>query len=204
MSNNSQEIEAKFYMLHLDQIITRLQGLGAHLIQPRILETNIRFDLPDGSLRSKGQVLRLRQDTESRLTFKGAGKNTDGIQVREEIEFIVEDFEKARRFISALGYQKIMIYEKFRTTYELDHVLIMLDELPYGNFLEIEAETKKKVRKMAERIDIDWEQAIPNSYAGLFEIIRRSQQLDFQDLLFKNFKGIRITQDDLDVHAADS
>ena len=45
-----QETEAKFFVLDLDGIRMRLQTLEAHLIQPRVLETNIRFDLPDSSL----------------------------------------------------------------------------------------------------------------------------------------------------------
>src|SRR5258708_29403951 len=125
-----QEIEAKFYVRDLKQIESRIQKLDAHLMQPRILETNLRFDLPDGGLRSKGQVLRLRQDTEAKLTYKGEGKSEQGIVNRTEIEFVVEDFEKAKLFLEALGYQKLLQYNKYRTTYEFQSCHIMLDELP--------------------------------------------------------------------------
>ena len=84
------------------------------MIQPRVLETNIRFDLPDGGLRSEGRVLRLRQDTAARLTYKGAGKNEQGVARPHEIEFTVEDFEKAKNFLEALGYQKLLQYNKYR------------------------------------------------------------------------------------------
>ncbi len=138
MSNKGQETEAKFYLLHLDSAAARLDALQARLVQPRVLETNLRFDLPDGSLTSTGRVLRLRRDTQARLTYKGAGQNKSGVLDRQEIEFIVEDDQKARQFLEALGYRKSMYYEKYRTTYELEEALIMLDELPYGSFLEIE------------------------------------------------------------------
>ena len=49
-----QEIEAKFYVRDLGKIEARLQSLEARLIQKRVLETNIRFDLPDSRLRSEG------------------------------------------------------------------------------------------------------------------------------------------------------
>src|SRR5262245_4833165 len=117
--NSLQEIEAKFYVLDLKNIETRLQILKARLIQPRILETNLRFDLPDSSLRSEGRVLRLRQDTEARLTYKDSGQSEQGVVNRAEIEFTVENFEKAKLFLEALGYQKLLEYEKYRTTYEL-------------------------------------------------------------------------------------
>src|SRR5574341_1354981 len=102
--NQMQEIEAKFFVRDLDKIATRVQSLKARLIQPRVLETNLRFDLPDGRLRSEGRVLRLRQDTAARLTYKDSGSNEQGALQRTEIEFTVENFEKARRFLEALGY----------------------------------------------------------------------------------------------------
>src|SRR5690349_7945951 len=114
MSDRGQETEAKFYILHLDAITTRLKELKARLIQPRVMETNLRFDLPDHSFRSGGRVLRLRRDTESKLTYKGASQNKSGVLDRQEIEFIVSDFDKAKQFLEALGYRQTMFYEKYR------------------------------------------------------------------------------------------
>ena len=133
-----QETEAKFYVQDLSRIKTQLEQVNAHLIQVRVLETNIRFDLPGARLSAEGRVVRLRRDTQVRLTYKSAGNNDHGVLSREEIEFVVEDFEKAQRFLEALGYQKLFYYEKYRTTYELSETLVMLDELPYGTFVEIE------------------------------------------------------------------
>jgi adenylate cyclase class 2 len=203
MSNSGQETEAKFYVLHLDRVVVRLQDLQARLIQPRVLETNLRYDLPDGSLSSHGQVLRLRRDTQARLTYKGAGQNRDGVLDRREIEFVVEDETKARQFLEALGYQKSMYYEKYRTTYELENTLIMLDELPYGNFLEIEGETVPHIQGIAARLNLDWRAAIPASYTAIFEQVRQKMQLKFRDLSFENFKGIQVTIHDLSVRASD-
>ncbi len=66
-----------------------------------------------------------------------------------------------------------MYYEKYRTTYELDDALIMLDELPYGSFLEIEGETVEQIRDIAATLHLNWEAAIPSSYTALFESLRR-------------------------------
>lgn len=204
MSDTGREIEAKFYLLQLDKMRTRLQELQARLIQPRVLETNLRFDLPDASLRSQGRVLRLRHDTEARLTYKGPGQKNNGVLEREEIEFVVEDFERARQFLEALGYQQSMLYEKFRTIYELDHTLIMLDEMPYGNFVEIEGETTEQIQTVATRLKLDWDSAIGMSYTALFEIVRKALGLSFQDLSFKNFEGIQVVPETLQVRGAES
>jgi len=198
-----QEIEAKFYVRDLKKIEACLQDLEARLIQPRVLEMNIRFDLPDGGLRSEGRVLRLRQDTETRLTYKGAGKNEHGVVNRTEIEFTVEDFNKAKNFLEALGYQKLLQYNKYRTTYELEHCHIMLDELPYGNFVEIEGENITAIHSMANKLELDMQAAVSASYSALFEKVRRTLGLTFTDLTFANFEAIKISPEHLQVRPAD-
>jgi adenylate cyclase class 2 len=203
MSNKGQETEAKFYVTHLERVAAQLDELKALMVQPRVLETNLRFDLPDGSLTSNGRVLRLRRDTQARLTYKGAGQNKSGVLDRQEIEFIVEDDQKARQFLEALGYQKSMYYEKYRTTYELEDALVMLDELPYGSFVEIEGETVDQIRDVSVKLHLDWSAAIPSSYTVLFDNVRKKMQLSFQELSFENFRDIQATPADLNVRPAD-
>ena len=203
MSDSGQETEAKFYVRDLEQIRRSLASLNGQLMQPRVLEMNLRFDLPDASLRTQGRVLRLRRDTEARFTYKGGSKNTQGVLSREEIEFVVGDFEKAKKFLEALGYQQIFYYEKYRTTYELDKTLVMLDELPYGTFVEIEGEAEETIRALSERLDLNWEATIERSYSTLFEDVQKSLNLSFRDLSFVNFEGVRVDAAHLGVNVAD-
>ena len=200
-----QETEAKFFISDLDGIRMRLQSLEAHLIQPRVLETNIRFDLPDNGLRSKGQVLRLRQDTEAKFTFKSGSTNLQGVLSRKEIEFVVEDFEKAKLFLEALGYKRLFYYEKYRTTYEFNECHIMLDELPYGNFVEIEGGNVEVIREVADRLDIKWDKAIPISYHVLFDqLCAKHPELDPGELSFSTLEGQNITVEEISVRAGDA
>ena len=207
MSNNGQETEAKFYVLNLTEIERHLQDLGARLIQARVLEANIRFDLPDASLQSDRRVLRLRRDSEARLTYKGASTNEQGVLSRTEIEFIVDDFEKARQFLEALDFQPIFYYEKYRTTYILQpsegSIHIMLDELPYGNFVEIEGETVESIRQVSDALHLKWNAAIGTSYSSLFKRVSQTLNLSFQDLSFEKFAGIQVTSEDLGVRVAE-
>jgi adenylate cyclase class 2 len=203
MAENGQETEVKFYVLDLNRIQTQLQALKAHLIQPRVLETNIRFDLPDASLRSKGNVLRLRYDIDARLTYKSASKNEQGVLSRREIEFVVEDFEKAKQFLEALGYQKLVYYEKYRTTYKLNETLVMLDELPYGNFVEVEGETIEIIRTSSLQLNLNWDTAIATSYTSVFERARTALKLSFTDLSFANFANVNVDASNLGVRPAD-
>ncbi len=202
MTKANREIEAKFYVRDLKTVETRLLSLNARLVAKRIYETNLRFDTLTGDLKRDGRVLRLRRDGGIRLTYKEDGKLTAGAHDRREIEFAVSDFDSAKQFIEALGYEVVFIYEKFRTTYKLDDAHIMLDELPYGNFVEIEGELDL-LKPIAEKLGLNWDAAIPMGYFALFDQFCRTRWLNFRDLSFENFKGIKIDAKDLEVLAAD-
>jgi adenylate cyclase class 2 len=203
MSAGGQETEAKFYVRDLHKIRSRLEELGARLIQERVLETNIRFDLPGAPLRAQGRVLRLRRDTDARLTYKSASIKQEGVLSREEIEFTVEDFEKAKHFLEALGYEKLVYYEKYRTIYQWQEALIMLDELPYGNFVEIEGETVESIRFIAGQFGLHWDRAIAASYNALFDRSRITLNRSLQDLSFAEFKDVNVSAAELGVQPAD-
>jgi adenylate cyclase class 2 len=198
-----QELEIKYHVSGLERIEARLQALGAHLVQPRTHEINLRFDTPDGDFGRSMRVLRLRQDTEARLTYKGPSQMLEGARLRQEIEFTVGDFDAARAFIEALGYQVRMTYEKYRTTYELDGVLVELDELPYGYFVELEGPDPSSIQKVNQRLGFQLDASIPASYTDLFERLRVILALPFQDLTFDNFREIEHPASVLDLVEAD-
>ena len=198
MTKANREIEAKFYVRNLKAVEMRLLSLKARLVSKRTHETNLRFDTSTGDLKRDGRVLRLRRDDEIRLTYKEDGKLTAGAHDRREIEFTVGDFDSAKQFIEALGYEVIFMYEKYRTTYELDGSHIMLDELPYGNFVEIEGDLDL-LKPIAKKLGLNWDTAIPSSYAALFEHVCKVRGLKFHDLSFENFDGMKIDIKDLGV-----
>ncbi len=200
---NGQETEAKFYVRDLKRLEARLLGLGARLLHPRVRESNIRFDLPDGSLRTGNRVLRLRRADDVRLTYKGKAERIEGVLSRAEIEFTVGDFETARQFIEALGYVQIAVYEKFRATYEFNATHIMLDELPYGDFVEIEGSSVDTIRAAAARLGLDWEAVVPASYLALFERVAADLGLDPAQLTFAALKDLQPTAESLHVRPAD-
>ena len=201
---NGQETEAKFYIQDLKKIELRLRELKAQLIQPRTHEINLRFDDAEGGLRNAHHVLRLRQDDKARLTYKGPSTEKEGgILSRREVEFVVEDFEIAREFLEALGYKVVIFYEKFRTTYDLNDTHIMLDELPYGKFVEIEGETTEAIRKVAGLLGLDWNAMVKAGYHALFEQVAPKYNLDASQLSFAALENIKITSDDMSIRYAD-
>lgn len=203
MSYPNTELEVKFYIYDLGELEERIKALGAKLVQPRTLEYNLRFDNHKGELARSYQVLRLRRDTANRLTYKGPGVLLDGVRLRKEIEFEVSDFDNARALIEALGYRVSMIYEKYRAVYELDGVLITLDEMPYGNFAEIEGPDAASIQAVNQQLGLDWGARILDSYAMLFQIVCRKLGLTFRDLTFENFAATGVTTVNLGVRPAD-
>jgi adenylate cyclase class 2 len=58
-----QETEIKLYLSNPKSFLTKLKRLGAKLFVPRLQETNLLFDTPDGGLAKHGQLLRIRTET---------------------------------------------------------------------------------------------------------------------------------------------
>ncbi|HLV35950.1 MAG TPA: class IV adenylate cyclase [Spirillospora sp.] len=185
------ETEVKLYCPDLSAAASALIRAGAELVTPRVAERNVRYDNADGTLTRDGIVLRLRQDYRARLTYKGPGQIENGIMTRYEAEVEVSDFDTMHAILLKLGYQPRLIYEKFRTTYTLNDAEIVLDELPYGNFIEIEGEADT-IEQLIPRLGLTDAPRYGYSYAGLFEIVKRNLSLDFRDLTFANFDGIDV------------
>jgi len=198
-----QEIEVKFYLQDLAAFRQRLLSAGAFLTQPRVKEINLRFDTPQRDLSQKAQVLRLRQDEAAHLTFKGPGALEGGVLSRQEIEFEVSDFAAARRFLEALGYRVFTTYEKIRENFTLAGVQVSLDEMPFGNFTELEGPNPEAIRKLAESLGLAWERRIAMSYLELFARLKARLALPFDDLTFEAFQALVIRPEDLGVQPVD-
>jgi adenylate cyclase class 2 len=203
MAQNEQEIEAKFMVRNLDALRSKLEALNARLESPRILETNLRFDTPAADLAGGRKALRLRKDSRAVMTFKGPAQIGQEVSIRQEIEFEVGNFEAARRLLEALGYRISVMYEKYRTTYHLRHLIVVLDEMPYGNFIEIEGTSARAIHAAANQIGLRWEARSEMSYLALFEHLRAVRGLPDSDLSFAALEGVTVTPADLELELAD-
>lgn len=197
------EQEVKFYLSDISALETKLIGLGATRVQPRSHEINLRFDTPDRRLSGRFQVLRLRQDTRARLTYKGPSDPEREVSAREELEVEVSDLGTAHAILESLGFEVMVMYEKYRTAYLLDGVEISLDEMPFGTFCEVEGPDTESIQVIAEKLGLDWEARSKLSYLALFSMVKENLNLDFHNLDFKSFTGIEIHPKDFGMRAAD-
>jgi len=198
-----QELEVKFYLRDLSALERKLKDIGANLVQPRVFEINLRYDTQDGELTRWGRVLRLRQDAQAVLTYKGPSQPGQDVNIRQEIEFNVSDFTAARHLLEALGYVIVVTYEKYRTTYTLDNLEIVLDEMPFGYFAEIEGPDAASIQEMAGKLDLDWGARCTDSYLAIFRTMKENRGITFRDLTFANFSQIQAKPEELGVKMAD-
>lgn len=178
------EIEAKFYVPDLEGLAALLEERGARTTRQRHLERNWRFDLPDRSLSEAGVVLRLRTDPRATLTLKRPRRD---VLARDEYEVEVGQAVAAQAILEQLGYELIAVYEKVRTEYTMAESAIMLDELPFGNFVELEGPSGTSVKGRAVALGLDWERRVPHTYLDLFGQLKQRLGLEFRDATFDNF-----------------
>ncbi len=189
------ETEVKIAVPDLAAVESRLQTLGAEQLAPRVFERNVRYEDAVGSLSPAGKVLRLRMDTRARLTFKAERDATNtAVNIREELEVEVSDFDTADLILNRLGFQSAWTYEKYRTTYRFGGCEVDLDELPYGTFVEIEGE-ETAIRAALEALQLANRVNIPASYSTLFFTLKARLGVAFNDLTFANFDGVTLPDD---------
>ncbi len=185
------EIEVKFYLTDIESVRNRITELGA-VCQGKVFESNIRYEDADNTLIQKKSLLRLRKDSSVKLTFKSEPPVKDNqFKIHRELEVEVSDFSIMHRMLEALGYHKEQVYEKWRETFILNNTHFCIDNMPYGDFLEIEGE-KTAIRDMADKLGLKWEKRILMNYLRIFDIVRQEMNLSFSDITFDNFKNLRV------------
>ena len=102
-----------------------------------------------------------------------------------------------------LGYQVFFIYEKFRQNYRLEGLTLSLDELPIGNFVELEGRTPQLVRQVSDLLGLDWQARVNTSYTDLFYRLKARNGYTFRDLSFDSLRDITVSAADLQLQYAD-
>src|SRR5205823_909161 len=72
------------------------------------------------------------------------------IKRQQEEEVVVGNPGAMAAILDSLGFEPGLVYEKRRTRWQVDNAKVVIDELPFGLFMEIEASTRqiKRVEKL--------------------------------------------------------
>jgi len=160
------EIEKKYRMdrKRLEEVTRKLSDLGATFIK-EVFEEN--YQHRGGDLDERGATLRLRKIGDfTVLTFKEKIRNASDAKHKIEYETVVGDVDAMENIIDRLGYRLSAVYEKRRKYWEFRDVEVVLDELPFGLYMEIEGTTEAitKAEKLLGIQDIEPE---PRGYPRL-------------------------------------
>jgi adenylate cyclase class 2 len=182
-----QEIEIKFLVDDIPELVRTLSTLGFHCQTPFTHELNTLYDLPGQKLRKKGQLLRLRKYGEHwKLTHKGKGLEGRH-KSRTELETSVSDGDAMDAMLRALGFTPSFVYEKFRSEWSDGEGAVVLDRTPIGNIAEIEGKSRW-IDSTARALGVGRERYITRSYAELFFEWKRRTKCPAENMTFQACK----------------
>jgi adenylate cyclase class 2 len=161
------EIEKKYRVSAEEaaDLRARLSACGAEA-RGEEFEENILYAGP--GLGRGGRVLRLRRVRGGRavFTFKESMADSGGVKRRREEETAVAEPEALAAILDALGYAPAAVYEKRRETWLVAGVEVVIDELPFGRFVEIEG-AEDAILDAERLLELTSTPAEPKSYPQL-------------------------------------
>ncbi len=130
-------------------------------------EENFRFE---GSGKTTRRVtLRLRVfggGPKGVLTAKGPARFQGGVKIREETEVEVADARATLDLLGLLGFQVFVVYRKHRVHWAVGGVMVTLDTLEFGHFVEVEGPLEV-IPDIARSLGLDPALALKDSYSVL-------------------------------------
>jgi len=182
------ETEIKFRVADLAALAARLESAGFRLETARSFESNILYDTPDRQMRSRTEILRIRNYagrwtlTHKRLPGGGVAAE-DRHKHRVETETGIAHGDALAELFLCLGLVAAFRYEKWRTEWTDGEGHCVIDETPIGSYAELEG-SSTWIDRTALRLGIDSADYITLSYGRLFEQWRIEHRSAAEDLTF--------------------
>ena len=160
------EIEKKYILdkKRLVELTAKLDEIGATFLYETFEENYLHRG---GVLDERGAVLRLRKtEAKTTLTYKEKVGTESDFKQQIEFETIVSDVDGTENIIERLGYTIAVIYEKHRKAWHFGNVEVVLDELPFGYYMEIEG-TMEDITTVEKVLGADKLEPEPRGYPRL-------------------------------------
>jgi adenylate cyclase class 2 len=160
------EIEKKYRLTKTQraEVLRRLPAIGAKR-KGEEFEVNVLYT--GESIDVTRSVLRLRRiGNRGVLTYKESLPARLDMKFRREEETRIDNPDAMELILRSLGFTPALVYEKRRETWRLAQTEIVLDELPFGLFMEIEG-SEKDIREVESKLSIKRLRAEPLSYPRL-------------------------------------
>lgn len=169
----------------LEPMRGQLRKLHFRISKKRGFEANVLYDTEDGRLGAQGELLRIRtEDITTLLSYKGVvrpGKHKN----REELETHVDNPKAFTQILARIGFRPGLRYEKYRTEFSRANTagVVMLDETPIGNFLELEGGARW-IDETAKSLGFSTKDYVTKSYGGLYAEYCQQRGLTRANMVF--------------------
>src|SRR6266568_7400192 len=160
------EIEKKYRLTQKQRraIEKRMRNLS---LSPSELEFEENTIYRGGRLNLGGCALRLRRvNGRAILTFKRRLPSKSPIKHQQEAEVTLGNADSMDAILDSLGFQPALVYEKRRTRWKVGNAKVVIDELPFGLFMEIEASVKE-IRRVEKMLEAEALPAVMETYPSL-------------------------------------
>src|SRR5947209_1696027 len=160
------EIEKKYRLSKKQRelVMVRLKKIGA-IFKREEFEENTLY-AGDG-LDTHRSALRLRRiGKRATLTYKERFASASPIKLQREDETNISDPDAMESILDALGLTPALVYEKRRAIWKLGSAEIVVDELPFGLFMEIEG-AAKVIQAVEHKLSLKNLRAEPATYPSL-------------------------------------
>lgn len=190
----SVEKEIKILITDISKLVSQLKHHHAVMIG-LTKEKTFRFDSPDQNLAKSGLFLRLRSGFKNVITLKEKKQKDKKYKIRVETELEIGDLKNMSYILKLIGFSHIKIMEKYRINFKYKRVILSLDELPFGTYLEIEG-TENQIKSVMKDFGFNTDEVIPDTYWALFAKTKQKSNkpgdmifpLKYKSQLFKYFK----------------
>jgi adenylate cyclase class 2 len=160
------EIEAKFLDIDPAALRAKLKALGGALVYPEVLMKRKVFDHPTNK---QSDWLRVRDEGDKiTMSYKKVIDRT--VHGTKEISIEVSDFDDACAILAAAQLTPKSYQETRREKWMLDDAEVTIDTWPWiPTFIEIEAPSEEKLKAVAEKLGLQWGDALFGSVEPAYQ-----------------------------------
>ena len=180
------EFKAKFY-IDLISFYKILQKHQAQIVKNNTLMKRIIFEVPG----AKNSQIRVRDEgNEIRLSYKSydLSKKIDSAQ---EVDVLVENFDKTCEIIALLGLKKVRYVQNYREVFKLDDCFLMIDQWPgLQPIVEIEGNSQESVEKISKKLGFSMAAAMYGPTALLYQDAYGLSREQFESIELLTFENI--------------
>jgi adenylate cyclase class 2 len=182
----NREIEIKFLEIDKPKLIEQLKSLGALDLGEELITEQIFHD-PQGEWYPQRKFGRIRKTSKGIFfTYKHGQERTATGTI--EIEFKIDQAEKMKAFLEAMGLVMDREQEKYRHKFNLGEVVVDIDTWPkIPTYVELEGPTEESIKNAAKILGFDYSKGL---FGTADIVIREVYGLELRKLRYFTFDKV--------------